>query len=295
VTVADFGSQALICAHVSGHFPDEVIVGEEVAEPLRIHGNRDLKEDVIRQVRTIDENLSPAHILDSIDRGAGSPEGQGRYWTVDPIDGTKGFIRGDQYAVALALLEQNEVVVAVLGCPNLPFGSLESLNHMGCVFVAVKGEGAVMRGLGDPREREIRVSDVTDPHLALLCESFETTRVSHGDSARISEYLGIKRPHIRMDSQCKYGVVARGGASLYLRITPDESYLEKMWDHAPGALIVQEAGGKVTDLMGRPLDFSHGRTLIKNDGIIASNGRFHGKVVDAVRTVLHSGKAGNQD
>ena len=147
VTVADFGSQALISAHLSRHFPQEVIVGEEVADQLRTPGHLDLKEEVIRHVRIIEDNLSPAHILEAIDRGAGSPKGQGRYWTVDPIDGTKGFIRGDQYAVALALLEQNEVVLAVLGCPNLPLVSLESFNEEGCIFVAVMGEGAVMMGL----------------------------------------------------------------------------------------------------------------------------------------------------
>ena len=67
-----------------------------------------------------------------------------------------------------------------------------------------------------------------------------------------------------------------------------------MWDHAAGALIVQEAGGKVTDLTGRPLDFSPGRTLINNSGIIASNGKIHEQVVEAVQAVLPSGKAGNQ-
>ncbi|MBW1802455.1 MAG: inositol monophosphatase family protein, partial [Deltaproteobacteria bacterium] len=213
-------------------------------------------------------------------------EGQGRYWTVDPIDGTKGFIRGDQYAVALALLEQNEAVVAVLGCPNMPVGSLKSLNDKGCVLVAVKGEGAVIRGMGDTQERAIRASDVTDPSHALLCESFESSHVSHEDSARVSETLGIKRPHIRMDSQCKYGLVARGEAALYLRITPDDFYLEKMWDHAAGALIVQEAGGKVTDLTGRALDFSAGRTLTHNHGIIASNGRLHERVLEAIQSIL---------
>ena len=67
-----------------------------------------------------------------------------------------------------------------------------------------------------------------------------------------------------------------------------------MWDHAAGALIVQEAGGKVTDLTGKPLDFFPGRTLVNNNGIIASNGRFHEQVVEAVQKVLPSSKAGSQ-
>ncbi len=288
VTVADFGAQALISIHLSRYFPYDALVGEEEAVQLRRTENIDLKKEVIRQVQCIKDNLRPNQILDAIDRAASSSGREGRFWTVDPIDGTKGFLRGHQYAVALALLEQDEVVVAVLGCPNLPLNGLVPGHETGSIFVAVKGEGAVMRGIRDAGQKEINVSDVTDPARAVLCESFESSHVSHGDSARISKHLGIKQPHIRMDSQCKYGIVARGDATVYLRITPDDSYLEKIWDHAAGVLIVHEAGGKVTDLKGQHLDFSTGRTLTNNSGIIATNRRLHDKVVEAIEKVVYS-------
>jgi hypothetical protein len=66
-----------------------------------------------------------------------------------------------------------------------------------------------------------------------------------------------------MDSQCKYGIVARGDASIYLRLT-SSSYVENIWDHAAGVVIVKEAGGEVTDLEGKPLDWSHGKKLSHN-------------------------------
>lgn len=84
-----------------------------------------------------------------------------------------------------------------------------------------------------------------------------------------------------MDSQCKYALVAQGQAAAYLRLTKG-GYVEKIWDHAAGAIIITEAGGALTDLHGEPLDFSRGRTLSSNSGIIASSGgTFHQKLVQA--------------
>mmetsp|Transcript_117759 Transcript_117759/g.279581 ORF Transcript_117759/g.279581 Transcript_117759/m.279581 type:complete len:88 (-) Transcript_117759:30-293(-) len=80
-----------------------------------------------------------------------------------------------------------------------------------------------------------------------------------------------------MDSQCKFGVVARGQASLYLRCSDRD---QQIWDIAAGAMIVEEAGGKVTDLQGRPLCFSRGRT-VGSAAVFASNGRIHQAVVEA--------------
>ena len=86
-----------------------------------------------------------------------------------------------------------------------------------------------------------------------------------------------------MDSQAKYAVVARGEADIYLRLPTRADYREKIWDHAAGALIVAEAGGTVTDIHGRPLEFHHGRELAANRGVIVTNGRLHDRVLEAIR------------
>ena len=82
-----------------------------------------------------------------------------------------------------------------------------------------------------------------------------------------------------MDSQAKYGVVARGEAEIYLRMPTRADYREKIWDHAAGVLIVEEAGGTVTDITGRALEFQHGRELLANRGVIVTNGRLHARVL----------------
>lgn len=63
-------------------------------------------------------------------------------WTLDPIDGTKGFLRGEQYAVCLAFLVDAKVQVGVMGCPNLPVDASKPDGPKGCLFVAVRGQGA---------------------------------------------------------------------------------------------------------------------------------------------------------
>jgi 3'(2'), 5'-bisphosphate nucleotidase len=87
--------------------------------------------------------------LDAINLGAYAGGPHGRHWTLDPVDGTKGFLRGGQYAICLALIEDGIVHLGVVGCPNLPVqrGLLENVEAMKqatkhTIFVAVRGEGA---------------------------------------------------------------------------------------------------------------------------------------------------------
>eukprot|EP00438_Fugacium_kawagutii_P030002 Skav225303 [mRNA] locus=scaffold445:208963:211040:- [translate_table: standard] len=106
----------------------------------------------------------------------------------------------------------------------------------GCVFHAAKGLGAMQLDLPSGREHSITV----DREAASYVESYESAHSSHGTHARIAEHLKLKPP-LRMDSQCKFGVVARGQASLYLRMSDRD---QKIWDIAPGTLVVEEAGGQ---------------------------------------------------
>src|SRR6185369_270101 len=97
--------------------------------------------------------------------------------------------------------------------------------------------------------------------------------------------LGIRSGFIRLDSQVKYGLVAAGCAEAYLRIPPVGKGPEKVWDHAAGSLLVLEAGGQVTDLLGKPLSFLSAEGLTGHGGILASNGRLHDRLLKAVRDI----------
>ncbi|KAL2259574.1 hypothetical protein VTK26DRAFT_6714 [Humicola hyalothermophila] len=244
-------------------------------------------------------------MLEAVDLG-GSPGGRAagtpRVWTIDPIDGTKGFLRGGQYAVCLGLLEDGEVKVGVLGCPNLPVDDAAPLTAdigadqtgaddqgRGVIFSAVAGQGATSRPLGTgglAEGKKISMRAVTDMGNACFCESVEAGHSNQSEAAQIAHKLGITKPSVRMDSQAKYGSIARGAGDIYLRLPTSKTYQEKIWDHAAGDLIVREAGGQVTDTKGARLNFGLGRTLASNSGVVAAPAAVHGQVLKAVQEVL---------
>jgi len=286
VTVADFCAQALISHALGTAFPGDPLVAEEDADDLRSADRAPLRATIMRHVHRALPGLTEVEMVGAIAAGMYEGGATGRFWTLDPIDGTKGFLRGGQFAIALALIERGRVVLGVLGCPSLPHNASDPASGRGCLFVAVRGLGATMqyldgefhRGEGQP----IHVDSVSDPMEAKFCESFEAAHSSHSDAAQIAELLGVTTPPVRMDSQCKYAAIARGDASIYLRLPTKTDYQEKIWDHAAGALLVEEAGGLVTDVSGNVLDFSKGRTLVANSGVVATNGRFQKAVLETV-------------
>jgi 3'(2'), 5'-bisphosphate nucleotidase len=124
----------------------------------------------------------------------------------------------------------------------------------------------------------------TDADFLRLVESVESQHGNLPLQEVVARTVGLSAPVLRLDSQAKYGVVARGEAALYIRLhLPQFSdRKENTWDHAAGAIVVEEAGGRVTDIYGQPLDFSFGTQLLNNHGIIASNGTIHEAVLAAV-------------
>eukprot|EP00850_Spirogloea_muscicola_P016705 SM000137S00483 [mRNA] locus=s137:393002:395418:- [translate_table: standard] len=146
VTVADFGVQALIALELEHDFPELRLVGEEDARQLRAKsvaapvmstsGSRSnsasasgeeksplverVRRAVAEHVRVELREITPDSLLAAIDRG-GTKEHAASYWVLDPIDGTRGFLRGgdSQYVIGLALVEDGAAIVGVLGCPNM--------------------------------------------------------------------------------------------------------------------------------------------------------------------------------
>jgi len=283
VTVADFGSQALVCRAIREAFPNDPIIAEEDSEALQTGDNAHLLEKVVAEVSAVRPGTGTQTVCEWIDYG-GAQEYSERFWTLDPIDGTKGFLRSQQYAIALALIVNGEIVVAALGCPNLSTAPGEETT--GIIYTAVKGEGTFAVSLeGERGEEPIRVSDTTLSSQARFCESVESGHTSHNDSASVGDKLGITEEPVRLDSQCKYAVVARGEADIYLRLPTRPGYVERIWDHAAGVLVITEAGGTVTDITGKPLDFTHGAGLKENRGVIVTNGPLHEQVLDALNAV----------
>jgi 3'(2'), 5'-bisphosphate nucleotidase len=280
VTVADLGAQVVVSLALSSAFPYDPLVGEEDASQLT-EGH--IAAALEAQLAVVHPGIPAPVVADALDRGRSMGGATGRWWTLDPVDGTLGFLRGGQYAIALALVEDGDVRLGVLGCPALerPDGSLGSL------FVAERGGGAWELPLDDRTGASpirVRVASCTSAREARYAESLEAAHSAQDEAARMGELLGITAPPLRLDSQTKYALVARGDASIYLRI-PRGGYIENIWDHAAGSIIVEEAGGIVSDIDGAPLDWGRGRRLEVNRGIIAAPAAIHAEVVRAAREV----------
>ena len=222
-----------------------------------------------------------------IDGAAAAPT-EPRFWTLDPIDGTKGFLRGQQYAVALALVEHGKPIIGVLACPNLSRAldaPLDRADPAGTVYVAVKGEGleehACVEPGSEPPRRLGRVDPLGDRPLR-SCASVESAHSSVSDTDRLLQHVGASREVVRLDSSAKYAVVARGQADAYLRLPTRKDYVERIWDHAAGSVVASEAGCIVTDLFGRELDFGQGRGLARNKGVIVARPGAHERIIRGI-------------
>jgi 3'(2'), 5'-bisphosphate nucleotidase len=282
VTVADFAVQALVAHRLGEMFPDDPLVAEEDATALRASAGQTVLQSVLAAVQRAALDLDSSQLLETIDHGRAVP-GE-RFWTLDPVDGTQGFIRGDQYVVALALIVRGRVEIGLLGCPELSLND-RAKDGGGAIACAVRNRGAFCTSLAAHDFIPLRVSSCRDPHVARVLRSFEVDHIDLNAFDAIVRTLGVETPPILMDSQAKHAVIAAGRAELLIRISATKSFHDKIWDQAAGSLIIEEAGGRVTDLGGARLDFETGRLLTRNKGVVASNGLLHTAVLDAFRRV----------
>lgn len=291
VTLADFASQALVANLLSRAFPDDLLVGEENAGALRARGAGETLAQVTQFVSRFAPNATPEAVCNWIDRG--SADSGRRFWTLDPIDGTKGFLRGDQYVVALALIVNGKVEIGILGCPKLAHGYMPDLNGPGSLVAAQRGRGAwtaplTIHGAPTPSSfTRLQASQTGDASQARLLRSFEAGHTNVDQVDQLGQILGIQAPAVRMDSQAKYAILAGGEGEVMVRLlSPDKpDYREMIWDQAAGSLVVEEAGGQITDLAGKALDFSVGRSLKNNRGVLATNGRLHPAFLQALKEI----------
>jgi 3'(2'), 5'-bisphosphate nucleotidase len=280
VTVADFASQALVAGRLAEAFPGDALIAEEDSRTLE--SDPAALAQVVKRLRVVRPEADAGRARAWIDRGSG--EAGDRFWTLDPVDGTKGFLRGGQYVVALALIEGGVVVVAALAAPSLGVDLQPLPSSEGCVVIAVRGDGAWVLSLDGGGGRRLCVSECDSPSDARLLSSVENTHTDPEQLARLTRRLGLTAEPIRLDSQAKHLVIAGGQAEVLIRFPPHDrpSYKEKLWDVAAGLLVVEEAGGRATDLDGRALDLMAGRELRRNRGILISNGRLHEAALGAV-------------
>ncbi len=269
VTAADYAAQFILTKTLRKTFPRDEIVAEESPDlPGGTGGG------MLAKILQLLPGENGGDILETLGCGAGNAHAK-RFWTIDPIDGTAGFIRGAQFAVAVALVEEGEVSLGFLGCPGLGF-IMHAARDLGLYKTGVDGSGGKRIFPQKPREEKI-----------VLCETAAGTPDAYGVSGKIirgaASLTGKRTEAITMDGQCKYALVAERSADVFLRVPNSGGRRENIWDHAAGAVIAGESGAEVSDFDGAVLDFSTGAQLARNRGIVAAAREIHGDIINSIQ------------
>jgi 3'(2'), 5'-bisphosphate nucleotidase len=137
----------------------------------------------------------------------------------------------------------------------------------------------------------LRVSNIREMRDARFLRSVESSHTNLDQIGELAASLGVHAASVGLDSQAKYAVLAGGHADVLLRLLSPKKpdYRECIWDQAAGSLVVQEAGGRVTDLDGWPLNFGRGKRLEANRGVCATNGALHEAILSALEAMSAAG------
>lgn len=192
----------------------------------------------------------PHHRIICEERGTIGNEQADFEWIIDPLDGTTNYLHGHpQYAISMALLEKGIIKEALVYAPE-----------RNDLYTASRGQGALFN------DRRIRVSNRFDLPSCLIGTGFPVVNQHHLDA-----YLFILKEFIQKTA----GGRREGAASLDLcslaagRFDGFFEFNLKPWDIAAGALIVQEAGGIVTDFQGEQHWLENGNVVAANPKLLA--------------------------
>ncbi len=225
VTVADHAANELILAQLHRHFPGETVLSEESSDDMRRLG-------------------------------------AAQFWVVDPLDGTKEFIkRNGEFSIMIGMIENGLPALGVVGQPATQF-----------LYSGAEGLGA---WLSTPRgEQVLRVSTMSAPAQLRMVASR-----SHFDPRvdRVRQRLGIHEILRSGSVGLKCGLIARGDCEVYVH----PSSRVNLWDSCGPAAILTAAGGKMTDLHGETLNYS-GVEVRHRHGLLATHGRLHEQVVETL-------------
>ncbi|MBN1803151.1 MAG: hypothetical protein JW891_16695 [Candidatus Lokiarchaeota archaeon] len=262
VTLADIATQAYIINSLRMEFPEDNIIAEEEGTIL------DSKAEglIVKCYREL--GLEITNLKEIVNyRGSSS----NRQWTIDPIDGTQGFVEGLSYAIGIGFMIDSIPSACAISVPSYEKNAL-------ALFFAEKGRGA-HASYGEGDFTKITVTRKSDLKELVLCQSL------HYDQPWVSEFaqkIGIQNS-IKIDSMLKFCKVAEGSADLYIKpIDLEHSF---SWDYMPGILIVEEAGGKVTDTQNQPIWVDNEHIRWTSPGIVASNGVIHENIMRELSTM----------
>lgn len=190
-----------------------------------------------------------------------------RVWMVDPLDGTSGFIAGNgDFAVQIGLVENGKCVVGVVYQPLT-----------GVLYHAVTGSGSWM----ESRERDPEQTHVSDKQTLADMRLAASRAHRSPRMNKVVSRLGFKEEVRRGSVGIKIGLLVERQCDVYIHLSPRT----KQWDTCAPQLILTEAGGRLTDLFGEPLNYNVAEVQNRN-GLVASNGTSHDLIIDTLARLL---------
>ncbi len=251
--------------YASGVVAEEKIGVDSFAEPVTI-ADRTASKIIVAGLA---ENFPDDAILSEEEPDNSEKRlSKSRVWMIDPLDGTKGFIENNgDFAVQIGLIENNE---SILGVVYLPVEDV--------LYFACKDSGAFSVTNNESPKR-LQVSTKNDFSELILA----TSRNHHSPKmSQIVDDLGLKSEIQRGSVGLKIGLIATQTCDLYIHLSPRT----KFWDTCAPQIILEEAGGKMTDIFGNPLHYNT-KDLQNHNGVFASNGVTHEKIVEQLRPLLN--------
>ncbi|BAE80939.1 sulfite synthesis/inositol-1-monophosphatase [Chlamydia felis Fe/C-56] len=279
VTPADYAVQYCLQKKLSTTFPHIPFIGEEV---LYADDDSHKINKILEFIHKLDPKVTPRDLLETL---TPNQETSSLYWLVDPIDGTSGFIKNRFFATAVSLIYEDKPILAVMACPSTDPYKFKiysaAKNHGTCVF----GSAIASRHYLKPGAKL----------TGKFCEASLAARNQQHHATRLLSLCLPGQPQAyRADSQYKYAMVAEGSVDFFIRY-PFAISQTKAWDHAPGAFLVEESGGIVSDILGNPLNYRREDFLLENHPIILASGNeeIHKITLETLQEQLNIIPAGN--
>ncbi|WP_213318085.1 inositol monophosphatase family protein [Chlamydiifrater volucris] len=279
VTPADYGVQFLIQRKLSGEISGIPFVCEETVHELCEKQLQSVYDFVSLYVPDVSSSLITDVLF------GGQHAATDTFWLIDPIDGTSGFIKNQSFSVVVSLIIDGEPCISVIACSDPNIRKQNPLQPY-LVFSARKNHGSFSLCISKKSISYQKISTAT-ALTHRFCEApMAAYNQQHLITKRLSEILPSRPKPIRIDSQYKYACVASGKVDFFLRV-PHIKTQASPWDHIPGALLTEEAGGIVSDLLGNPLKMRTPLQLENQEAIIAaSNPNIHDEVLTKLKSIV---------
>lgn len=273
VTPADYAVQYYLFKTFKKTFPNIPFIGEET-----LYETDAYKLPLILQIaRQLEPTTTTQNLLDYL---RPSPSPSTLFWLVDPIDGTSGFIKNRFFAIAISLMYEGHPILSVIASPTQD-------GHSFKIYYAAKNCGTYMFDSNTNATSPLQAGVV---NTNMFCEaSLSARNQRHWITKLLSERLSNKPIPLRADSQYKYAMVAENTVDFFIRI-PFASSKAYSWDHAPGAFLIEEAGGIVSDLSGDMLHYNNEDLVLQNHPIIVATGNksLHNEIMQALHNQLYT-------